>query len=515
MNSTTQMQWETGEEIEGQVTGRSRSNVGGGQFDGLGGRERAQAVTRRLTLAVDAWWQQGEMPSIGLVRDALLALEAGRPVDEAGRTLLLRGALFYGKGMRTALHHLNDPERAASVMRDMLLHPTQPLAPAQIVALAHQDDDSVGWMAPLLQLLREEMAQPLEPRRTLAQASFEFLREGRMGDSKPASWVALAAQTAPAQSKPRRGRRGFLSGAARRGLASLFGVLALALVVLALAFTWLDIEQSLDPTGDMVSIPSGIYRISATALADTDRLVELQSFSIDRTEVTNRAYRLCYEADGCTWPTRTSSVLRPDYFLNPALDSFPMINVTHAQAALFCRWAGKRLPLEEEWEVAASSALTLQRAYRYPWGDTYESVRANGASTAVGDTLAVGTFSPGGDSPSQVADMAGNVAEWTATPINLPGAPDPGYVAKGGSFQDTAVGLATNSRMAVDGEEGFPWLGFRCAITEPADDLAMGRNYQPFATNSTNFTNDLAKFVGVRAIRGENPASGLVVTTGN
>jgi len=467
MISSTRMEWETGEEIDGEVIGRGQHAPGPAN---LNGRERAAAVTRRLALAVDAWWQRGEVPPLGLVRDALLALEAGHVVEEAGRTLLLRGALFYGKGMRTALHHLNDPERAASVMRDMLLHPTRPLSPAQIFDLARQDDESAEWMAALDELLREEMAQPLEPRRTLAHATTEYLHKNSSANGKPPTWASLAAQTAPAPVKSARKRRTRVPAATRRAIANLFGLLALALLVLSLAFFWLDLQQSFDPTGEMISIPSGIYRISEPELDFTDRRVELGSFSMDRTEVTNGAYRLCFEADGCTWPARTASTIRPDYFLNPALESFPMVNVTHAQAALFCRWAGKRLPLEEEWETAAASALTLQRAFRYPWGDNFESIRVNGAATAVGDTLLVGTYSPGGDSPSKAADMAGNVAEWTATPGSPSEQPAIGYVTKGGSFQNGGDGLATNQRVVVDGEDSHPWLGFRCAVTNPVDE---------------------------------------------
>lgn len=471
--SNARVEWETEDETYRQ--GSARNGPGpAGPFGGLTGADRAASVQRRLSQAVDNWWQQGEMPPVGLVRDGLLALEAGHKLDEASLTLLLRSTLYYGKGMRTALHHLNNPERAASVMRDMLLHPTQPLPPAQLVELARKDDESGGWLVALNGLLREEMAQPLEPRRTLAHANFEYLREVGSAGSKVPVWVPLATQAAPSsRSASRNGqprRPAQVPPLFWRRFATPFGLLALALLVLSLAFFWLDLQQSFNPTGEMVSIPSGIYRISDPTRADTDRLVELQSFSIDRTEVTNAAYRLCFEADACTWPARTTSVTRPDYFLNPALDSFPMINVTHAQAALFCRWAGKRLPLEEEWETAASSALSLQRAFRYPWGDAFENVRVNGAETAIGDTLPVGTYSPGGDSPSKAADMAGNVAEWTATPANPRQQPAVAYVVKGGSFQDDSAALAANSRVAVNDEESFPWLGFRCAVTNPTEE---------------------------------------------
>ncbi len=464
--SNTRIEWETEEESPKRSSAQERNRPFTAVFAGADGAERAASLQRRLTGAVDSWWQQGKIPPIGLVRDALLALEAGHRLEEAERTLLLRGALFYGKGMRTALHHLNDPERAASVMRDMLLHPVRPLSPGQITELARQDDESAEWIAALDQLLLEEMAQPLEPRRTLAQATHLYLHESKPAKNGSSAWIPLAAQM-PSPAKSRGKRRVRIPPVIWRTLAALFGLLALALLVLSLAFFWLDQQQSVDPAGEMIAIPTGVYRISDPAVADTDRLVELAGFSIDRFEVTNQLYRLCFESGGCTWPARTASITRPDYFLNPGLGSFPMVNVTHEQAALFCRWAGKRLPLEEEWEVAASSALTLRRAYRYPWGDNFERSRANGISTAVGDTLPVGTYSPGGDSPSGAADMAGNVAEWTASPGNPPNPGAIGYIVKGGSFQDDADGLRANQRTAIESSESLPWLGFRCAVTNP------------------------------------------------
>ncbi len=478
--SNTRVEWETEDETHRQGSARKGPSPVPGPFDGLTGVDRAISIQRQLTQAVDKWWQQGEMPPIGLVRDGLLALEAGHRLAEAELTLLLRSTLYYGKGMRTALHHLNNPERAASVMRDMLLHPVHPLPPAQIVELARKDDESGGWLAALTGLLREEVVQPLEPRRTLAQANLDYLRKVRSAGDKLPEWTALGSQrtlagqaTAANRSTQRKAkvkRGGSLPAPLRRRLATFFGLLALALLVLSFAFFWLDLQQSFDSTDEMVTIPSGVYRIPDPTRANTDRLVDLQSFSIDRTEVTNAAYRLCFEADACTRPARTTSVTQLDYFLNPALDNFPMINVTHVQAALFCRWAGERLPLEEEWETAASSAWSLQRAFRYPWGDNFDSARVNGAATAIGDTMPVGTYSPGGDSPSKAADMAGNVAEWTATAGNPSQQPAVAYVVKGGSFQDDKAALATNSRVAVDDKDSFPWLGFRCAVTNPREE---------------------------------------------
>ncbi len=442
-------------------------------FQGPDGDARAEQVRRRLTQALDLWWTQAQMPSRTLLRDALLALEAGHRFDEAQTTLLLRAALFYGRGMLTALHHQGDPERTASVMRDMLLDPRRPLAPAQIVDLARQDEEPDAWLRPLRRLLREEASQALEPRRTLAAAALAFF-DAAQQNGVPLAWTPLAQQQVqaphtprpqPARSRRRPRRR--LSPETARLFTVLFLVMALALALIAGALFWLDWQQRFDPTGEMISLPGGVYTLLAPEAPGGERRVELRAFAIDRTEVTNRAYRLCFQADACTWPKRTTSTTRPDYFLNPNLDNFPMINVDWNEAAAFCAWAGKRLPLEEEWAVAAGSALTLQRGYLYPWGDIFEVSLANSARSNIGDTLPVGTFSPGGDSPSGAADMAGNVAEWTATPGDLTEPEPSSYVVKGGSFADPPEQLTVPSRRVLAAEERHPWLGFRCARTLP------------------------------------------------
>jgi formylglycine-generating enzyme required for sulfatase activity len=192
---------------------------------------------------------------------------------------------------------------------------------------------------------------------------------------------------------------------------------------------------------------------------------QLEGFFIDRFEVTNRDYRTCIERGACVWPVQTSSATRVDYFTDPAFDRYPVVNVTQAMAASYCTWQGKRLPSTAEWQAGASVAPTTGQQFRFPWGERFDPQRANSDSTGSGDTMVVGSFRPGGDSPSGASDMAGNVAEWTATlvpgldPLNVYA------VVKGGSFASAADALASGAEMHVEVGSATPEVGFRCART--------------------------------------------------
>jgi iron(II)-dependent oxidoreductase len=155
-----------------------------------------------------------------------------------------------------------------------------------------------------------------------------------------------------------------------------------------------------------------------------------------------------------------------------ALD-LPVMHVDWYEANAYCRYAGRRLPSEAEWEIAAS--LSEDRGRRsYPWGNISEDGRANLGGAG---RVAVSRFASG-DSLSGCRQMIGNVWEWTSSTFE----PYPGFVAdpyreysepwfgthkvlRGGSFSTPARLVANSWRNFYQPNRGDVFAGFRtCAV---------------------------------------------------
>jgi gamma-glutamyl hercynylcysteine S-oxide synthase len=108
----------------------------------------------------------------------------------------------------------------------------------------------------------------------------------------------------------------------------------------------------------------------------------------------------------------------------PLRENLPVIHVNWYEADAYCKWAGRRLPTEAEWEMAAAAELyRTQRKRNFPWGDeTPTPARANldGRASGLLDVAAL----PDGDSAFGCRQMIGNVWEWTASDFQ----PYPGFV---------------------------------------------------------------------------------------
>ena len=132
--------------------------------------------------------------------------------------------------------------------------------------------------------------------------------------------------------------------------------------------------------------------------------VTTDDYWIMRTEATNAQYNKCVEAGGCRKPPN-------DRWNDPVYADQPVTDVTWQQAREYAGWVGGRLPTEVEWEKACRGA----DGRIYPWGGSVPTANLANFDNNVGDTTVVGRYSPQGDSPYGLVDMAGNVWEWTSS----------------------------------------------------------------------------------------------------
>lgn len=440
-------------------------------YVGADANKRVDSVRLRLDNALEEWWSQSTLPPLALLRDGLLVLEAGHHLDEVHRTLLLRSSLAKRRGIVTALRYQTDPDRTAFLIKGALLDDEYAFSVADLHYLLTQFEDHASaeeshqdeWRELLLDELHHDLHQ-LEPHKTvIAQKAIHAL-ENYVRDFHPPVFrgdpiydVAVN-DTLPRVLRP----RPVYVSLPLPSYWNIGRVVLVFLMVAVLATTgwWLRGRTVL---ADMVTVPGGSYIIGEAAFGVPETFYSTDRFAIDRTEVTNESYQLCYEYGHCDTPSAVHSAIREDYFLNPDFNLYPVVNIDWESASRYCLWAGKRLPTTEEWEIAASSAPATNRHFVYPWGNTFNRLFANSAIADVGDTQAVGSYYGNGTSSVGAEDMAGNVAEWTST--KSVASSDERYLIKGGSYLDGPDQLRASAHITQEPTFSASWLGFRCAKT--------------------------------------------------
>jgi formylglycine-generating enzyme required for sulfatase activity len=196
---------------------------------------------------------------------------------------------------------------------------------------------------------------------------------------------------------------------------------------------------------------------------------KLGAFCIDRTEVTVAAYKRCVDAGKCaapysgdpddlSWVDEACNQLLPERL------GHPVNCVDWKQAQAYCRWAGKRLPTQEEWELAAGRL----DGRKFAWGNAPPGPDKANLRGGDGDperplyaakdgwrwTAPVGSF-PADTSPFGLVDMGGNVSEWTST-VDA----DWKWVfVSGGDFD---VVMELRERVLIAPHDSAPMSGIRC-----------------------------------------------------
>lgn len=242
------------------------------------------------------------------------------------------------------------------------------------------------------------------------------------------------------------------------------------------------------PQDDMILIPAGEFIMGSTeqqiletwrqndggwskedyVSAYPQRKITINDFYIDKKEVSNGDYKMFVEATQHTAPS-----LWDDHTLN--LPSQPVVGVDWDDADTYCRWTGKRLPTETEWEKAARGT----DGRNWPWGNDWDPTKDNhGKGDGYGldesdgwkYTAPVGTEL--GVSPYGVLNMASNVYEWTDNNFNAYPENDKYIqedfekglkVLRGGAYDDGISEQRASTRCGFRKDFEDVDVGFRCA----------------------------------------------------
>lgn len=259
-------------------------------------------------------------------------------------------------------------------------------------------------------------------------------------------------------------------------------LVALPLMAAGLVWGWMaavrwraEHAQYPSPPADMVLVPAGWFWMGSDEPdADADerprRRVYLPAYYIDRFEVTNREFKR----------------FKPGHMYPEGEDDLPVTKVYKPDAIAYAHWAGKRLPTNAEWEKAARGT----DGRRYPWGDRFETNRANldphKVAHAMGQVCELPVTANGrrkvmpgsyveGASPYGAMDMAGNVWEWVSDnhrdPLWLRLIGDGGAergIIRGGAYAYSPQQARTSHQAFEALNSTCNDVGFRCVMEAKA-----------------------------------------------
>lgn len=158
------------------------------------------------------------------------------------------------------------------------------------------------------------------------------------------------------------------------------------------------------------STPTNIENYSKYhKLTAVERDVALAPFAMDLTPVTNAQFAEFLRASGYA-PKQQERFLSHWTELAPPAgqEDHPVVYIDVEDARAYAKWAGKRLPTEEEWQFAAQGT----DGRKYPWGN-FEPSASPDLCNGSGHTTTPVTKYPAGRSPFGIYDMCGNTWEWT------------------------------------------------------------------------------------------------------
>jgi ergothioneine biosynthesis protein EgtB len=264
-------------------------------------------------------------------------------------------------------------------------------------------------------------------------------------------------------------------------------------------------QKSILAKKDSVKIKGGLYSMGYSGndycydIELPEHNVYLNDYSIDVYPVTNGEYLEFIETGGYSdfkywlsdgwdavkknnwqspmyWEKKDEKWFTRDFIglreINP---NEPVCHVSYYEADAYCKWAGKRLPTEAEWEKAAIWSEVSQKKTIYPWGDDLPNEKlANLLESYLWNVSEIGAY-PDGKSPSGCYQMIGDVWEWTSSEfVGYPGFKS-GFseyndkwftnqkVLRGGSFGTPKMSIRGSYRNFFRLDERWLFSGFRCA----------------------------------------------------